>query len=287
MVVAIGNWPARPSAIVCGMSLSERMIASRKTTPTAPEMSTDDRTPRGAWRLASMVSSPNVPAVSNPYRMKIDMKKASANVASMLPFWACLRTERLGQDVGRLVVREEQQDEREDEHPEDLGRHADVVERSRRSRTPNALMSVVITSVVMAMNVNMSLHAERRRAGQEVLLAHDPVDHEGDDAGDRGHRHDLRPEVEPAGEPAERPMREALRPLVDRAGDRVVARQLGEAERDEELAGDDDQPRPEHRRPAEAEADAEVAERPGRDADEAEREREVREEPERPVQLRV
>ena len=64
-------------------------------------------------------------------------------------------------------------------------------------------------------------------------------------------------------------MRQALRPLVDRAGNRVVARQLGEPEGDEELAGDDDQPRPEHDRPAEADADAEVAERSGRDADEA------------------
>ena len=51
-----------------------------------PRCSTDDSTPRGAWRLASIVSSPNVPAVSKPYRMKIDMKMPSAKVANMLPF---------------------------------------------------------------------------------------------------------------------------------------------------------------------------------------------------------
>ena len=39
--------------------------------------------------------------------------------------------------------------------------------------------------------------------------------------------------------------------------------------------------------PAWLEADAEVAVRPGRDADEAERDREVRQEPERPSQLRL
>ena len=40
----------------------------------------------------------------------------------MLPFWACLGPERLEQDVRRLVVGEEQQDQREDEHAQDLGR---------------------------------------------------------------------------------------------------------------------------------------------------------------------
>jgi len=50
-----------------------RMIATRNTAPMIPEMTTERITPRGAWRLASIVSSPNVPAVSNPYRMKIDM----------------------------------------------------------------------------------------------------------------------------------------------------------------------------------------------------------------------
>ena len=75
------------------------------------------------------------------------------------------------------------------------------------------------------------------------------------------------------------PVRQALRPLVDRPRDREVARQLGEDERHEQLADDDDRPRPEERRATEPDADAEVAERPGRNADEAERDREVRQEP--------
>ncbi len=103
-----------------------------------------------------------------------------------------------------------------------------------------------MTSVVMAMNVNMSLTPSGDGLGQEVLVwPMIPSTHEGHDAGDGGDRHDLRPEVEPAGEPAERPVRQALRPLVDGAGHREVAGQLGEAEGDDELAGDDDQPGPE------------------------------------------
>ena len=44
------------------------------------------------------------------------------------------------------------------------------------------------------------------------------------------------PEVDPAGEPAEGPVRQPLGPLVDRPGDREVARQLGEIQGDEGLA---------------------------------------------------
>ena len=43
------------------------MTARRKIAPTMPEIQIADSTPRGAWRLASRVSSPNVPAVSKPY----------------------------------------------------------------------------------------------------------------------------------------------------------------------------------------------------------------------------
>src|SRR5438094_646663 len=42
-----------------------RMTATRKTVPTRPEIATDQSTPRGAWRPASTVSSPNVRAVDS------------------------------------------------------------------------------------------------------------------------------------------------------------------------------------------------------------------------------
>src|SRR4029079_4178963 len=69
------------------------------------------------------------------------------------------------------------------------------------------------------------------------------------------------------------------------AGDREVAGELSEHERDEQLPDDDDRPRPEERRTTKADPDAEVAERPRRDADEAECDREVREETERSAQF--
>ena len=67
IVVAIGKPAAWPSATAAAMSLNDRVTASRKIPPTIPEIQIAERTPRGAWRLASTVSSPNVPAVSKPY----------------------------------------------------------------------------------------------------------------------------------------------------------------------------------------------------------------------------
>ena len=95
-------------------------------------------------------------AVSKPYRMKIDMKKASAKVASMLPFWAVSAPNVLVSTSGDWWFAKNSRMSAKTSMPEDLGRHADVVEVATR-RTPNALMSVVMMSVVMAMNVNMSL----------------------------------------------------------------------------------------------------------------------------------
>ena len=60
--IGAGSLPANTGA----KSLVARMIASRKIAPIAPEIQIADRMPRGAWRPASTVSSPNVPAVSKP-----------------------------------------------------------------------------------------------------------------------------------------------------------------------------------------------------------------------------
>ncbi len=128
MVFAIGNSPASPAAIWPGMSLTERMIASRKTTPTAPEIQIDDRTPLGACRpgvhrlLAERASG--VEAVHDEDRHEEADREGRQEVAVL----RLLGAHRLEQDIGRLVIREEEQDQREDEHAQDLGRHADVVE---------------------------------------------------------------------------------------------------------------------------------------------------------------
>ncbi len=70
MVVANGKPNAWPSATATPMSLNERITASRNRKPARPESQMAARMPRGAWRLASTVSSPNVPAVSKPYTTK-------------------------------------------------------------------------------------------------------------------------------------------------------------------------------------------------------------------------
>ena len=66
IVVAIGNATAWPAAIVAGDVLERQDDRQQEDAPTMPESQIADRTPRGAWRLASIVSSPNVPAVSKP-----------------------------------------------------------------------------------------------------------------------------------------------------------------------------------------------------------------------------
>ena len=66
IVSAIGNPNAWPVAIAAVMSWNDSVTASRKIAPTRPDSQTAARRPRGDWRLASTVSSPNVPAVSKP-----------------------------------------------------------------------------------------------------------------------------------------------------------------------------------------------------------------------------
>jgi hypothetical protein len=92
-------------------------------------MSTDERTPRGAWRLASMVSSPKVPAVSKPVQDEDGHEEREREGREHVAVLRVLGTERLGEDVRRLMIREEQQDQREHQHAQDLGRDPDVVER--------------------------------------------------------------------------------------------------------------------------------------------------------------
>ena len=215
------------------------------------------------------------------------MKKARANVATMLPFWASsapnvwVRTSgdwwlaknnrtsaktsipRISVATPMLLrISHESHAERVDERGDD--ERADGDEREHRRKAGRV----------------RRVEEDDVRDGP-VERGMDAVDDERDDDRDGRDRQDLGPEVEPAGEPAERPMRQSLRPLVDRSGDRVVARQLGEAKRHDELAGDDDEPGPEHHRSAETETVAEVAERSRADADEAEGQGEVRHEPER------
>jgi hypothetical protein len=77
MTSAIGNGAA--FVISPARSFADSRIARMKMAPMRPDSRIADRMPRGAWRLASRVSSPYVPAVSKPYTTKSDMNAATAN----------------------------------------------------------------------------------------------------------------------------------------------------------------------------------------------------------------
>ena len=76
-----------------------------------------------------------------------------------------------------------------------------------------------------------------------------------------------------------------LGPVVDRAGDGIARGQLGEAQRDHDLTGEDERPRPPVRRAAEREAEVEELERAGEDRDVGDPRRERGEASERAVEL--
>ena len=92
---------------------------------------------------------------------------------------------------------------------------------------------------------------------------------QGDLVGERdgGDRHDRGGEHHPAAQPGDGGAREHLPPVVDRARHREVRRQLGEAERDHQLADEDHRPGPPVRRAAEGEAEVEELEDAGEDRD--------------------
>ena len=104
-------------------------------------------------------------------------------------------------------------------------------------------------------------------------------------AHDRGDGQRARPQVDPAREPRVRlGLAEELRPLEDRARDREVARDLGEVQRDDELAERDDRERPDERAAERADAEDEQREDAGRRRDVAERRGERAEEVQPAVQ---
>ena len=123
-----------------------------------------------------------------------------------------------------------------------------------------------------------------RRAEELELVVtwgrHDlPVDRDG------GDRHDRADDVDPAGHPRREAARDLLGPLVHRAGDRVLAGHLHEAQRDQDLPEDHHRPRPPHARPGVQVAEPEQRGDAGQDRDVAEARRECGEASQRTIQL--
>ena len=149
-------------------------------------------------------------------------------------------------DADALVVVEQREDDREHEQAEQLEQHAGVVDQrhdahaedvqqrdhdERDGRDPLLVGEAVAASMsLMPMSL---MHRDQRQRQRR------------DDGGD-GQR--ARPQVDPAREPRVRlRAAEELRPLEHRAGDREVRGDLGEVQRDDELAERDDRQRPDER----------------------------------------
>ena len=192
----------------------------------------------------------------------------------------------VGHHVEALMVVEGQQHQREHEHAEDLEDHPGVVDDGDQSH---------------AVDVQHRDHHQGDQRDDELGVQHgvgaaraEAVPAQAVQRGDqrqrqrrhhRGDGDDAGEQVDPAGEPGVGPVREVLRPLEHRAGHRVVAGDLREVQRDDELAERDHRPGPDEHPAQRGQAEREQGEDPGRRRDVAERHRERAAEPERAFQL--
>ena len=192
----------------------------------------------------------------------------------------------VGHHTDALMVVEGEQHQREHEHAEDLEDHPGVVDEGDQPH---------------AVDVQHGDHHESDQRDDELGVQHGiGVTHaeavpaeavQRRDERQRERRHhggdgqDASEQVDPAVEPGVGPVRQVLGPLEDRAGDRVVARDLGEVERDDELAERDHRPGPDEHPAEGGQAQREQGEDPRRRRDVAERDRERAAQPERAPQL--
>ena len=168
-----------------------------------------------------------------------------------------------------LVTVEERDHEGEDDHAKDLEHHARVVDegdeanaedihhrdRNERDDGDPPLVRRVEPEIPAHVVEGRNERVRQRRAHRG----------DGEDAGK---------EVDPAGEPRVRLAGQILRPLEDGAGDRVMARQLGEAQRDDQLPDRDDRPAPDEDAADGRQPEEEQGEDAGRRGDVAERDSE-------------
>ena len=171
-----------------------------------------------------------------------------------------------------------------------LARHADVVDprhqldaehvdRGRDRDQDRAEQQRVLGPVLGQVRARVGRRSEELELGRDLRQDDLPVDRNG---GDRDDRAD---DVDPAGHPRREAARDLLGPLVHRAGDRVLAGHLHEAQRDQDLPEDHDRPRPPHARPGVQVAEPVQRGDAGQDRDVAEAGRERREAPQRAVQF--
>ena len=178
------------------------------------------------------------------------------------------------------MVIEEDQDQRENDHAEDLEHDPGVVDERDDPHAENAQEGRAEEDdgghVALSVEVGADAHAH-------------VVQQRNEDERDGGHyRSDCEhpsKQVDPAGEPGVGSVGQVLGPLVDRSGDREVRADLGEVEADEQLADHDDGPAPEEGGTGQADAQDEKGEDAGRRRDVREGDREAGVDPQHPPQL--
>ncbi len=146
-----------------------------------------------------------------------------------------------------MVKTGDRQHDRDAERADDLEVDADLRDTSEE---------------VDASDVERQLHEDQQDRADENLIRVGEVDGGVEDVVDqrtgiddesrvhRGDRHDQRPAVDPSNPPAVARPDQVLAPLKERAGNRVVASQLGEDERHEELPEHHDRQQPDVSRTA-------------------------------------
>ena len=159
------------------------------------------------------------------------------------------------------------------------------------SLTPSMLIVVVITTRIAPSSSAFCAPRLVRNvpgvggAAEELEVRGDLRQHDLPVDGHGGDRHDRADDVDPAGHPRRVAAGDLLGPLVDRARYRILRGHLHEAQRDQDLAADDDRPRPPHAGTRVQVAEAEQRGDAGQDRDVAEPGRERGEAPQRPVEL--
>ena len=173
----------------------------------------------------------------------------------------------VGDHMEALVVVERHQDQREHEHAKDLEHHAGVVDQRDQ---PDAV-DVQHGDHRQGDQGEDEFGVQGKRQAVPAEAVEGRNERQWQRGNHRGHRQDSGEEVNPAGDPRITPGAQVLGPLEYRAGDRIVARHLGEVERDDELAEGHHGPGPDEYPAQGGQPEREQREDAGRGRDVAER----------------
>ena len=247
----------------------------------------DDRRRRVAARVVGLLGQR--PRGVEPVHDVRAHDPADDEGAEVAPLVALAEAQGVEHDAGAAAEVDGQQDDqqrRADELEDDPDvvdpchqLDADHVHDGREDDEDRAEQDRVLGPARGQVGPRVGLVAEDLEGRRDLRQDHLPRD------GHRRHRHDRADDHDPARHPRREVAADALGPLIHGAGQRILARELREAQRDGHLPDEDDRPGPPHRRSAEGEPEGEQLEDAGQDRDVAEARRERREAPQRPIEF--